>query len=57
MPESNMIFDLFGCFLWMRILPGGVAVYFAIHLEAIVAGFAFPGADSARIAVLQEKQN
>ena len=49
-PKSHMIFDLPGCFTWIRVILGSVFVHLAIDDDIVVAGFAFPRANRVGIA-------
>src|SRR3989442_1563969 len=53
-PEGNAVFYVPGRFAGLRIVPGRVLVYLAVHDNIVVAGQAFPWACRVRIAVVKE---
>lgn len=48
-----MVFDAFGKFRSLRIVPGCIRILIAIHLQRIITGNAFPWAGRMRVARLK----
>src|SRR6266446_256607 len=53
MPEGNVVLYLMSRRFRIGIVPGRVFVYFAVHLEVVVAGLAFPRTKCVSVAALK----
>ena len=54
LPEGDMVFDVGGCGVWLRVIPGAVLNLHAVHFDVVVVGRALPRADRGMGAGLQE---
>src|SRR6185295_10740241 len=54
-PEGDPVPDPGGGGLGVRIIPSGVAIFGAVHLEMVIMGNALPRADRRRVAVAKQR--
>src|SRR3990172_181034 len=50
-PEGHIPFDDLGGFRRPRVIPGGVIIDLLVHIDIVITGHAFPGADGVRFAL------
>src|SRR5580704_14702000 len=43
-PEGDMVLDVTGCRLGVRIVPGGILILLSVNQKTVVPGLALPGA-------------
>src|SRR5918999_773745 len=53
LPEGNVIGNIPGCLLWLRIVPGGILVDLPVYLNVIIAANALPGTSSMGFTLLE----
>src|SRR5215469_435010 len=53
-PEGNVVFDVFGGWFRIGVIPGGVLVFLSIHDHVVVMGGSFPGTNRRMTAWRQE---
>src|SRR5579859_2155222 len=49
-PEGDMVLDVTGCRLGIRVVPGGILILLPVHQKTVISGLPLPGASRNRRA-------